>query len=193
MFEFLESSSSIVSKGCVDSYIEVMKKKESLFELFNNTYERKFILMNDDSKGIFGGAMLQKKSLNSVTSAIRNKLPSSITCNKEAWVGTVYLHLDNENLFPDFDSFCKLFYVELYQKLVEFGVNEGIDYMSVSLLPGEYLCTEILGFWPYVLELRPHESGDGLFHGILSLLKNRSKPAPQTWQDSVNQYNRLAA
>ena len=48
-------------------------------------------------------------------------------------------------------------------------MKKKIDFLYMVREPGEYFCTEAIGFWPYVFEVRPCESLDGLFHGILSL------------------------
>lgn len=32
-----------------------------------------------------------------------------------------------------------------------------------------------MSFWPYVVEIKPHESLDGLFHGVLSLTENQPR------------------
>ena len=191
MFQVIDPKLHFSHTLLLDSYMGMIAKDPALLSLFQEYQQGTFIVMNDEARGIFGGALLEKKNRYSLQKKIRENLPSSALETKEAWACTVYLHLENENLFPEFEMFCKKFYMELYQKLVEFGMKEGIDYISVTLVPGEYLCTEALGFWPYVLEMRPSESGDSLFHGILSLLKNRPKLSVSVWDTPMSK--KLAA
>ncbi|MBY0293035.1 MAG: hypothetical protein K2W92_07105 [Alphaproteobacteria bacterium] len=82
----------------------------------------------------------------------------------------MYLFLREEhNCFSQhFEFFFETFYRNLYKKLVEFGTKEKTDFLYMMLEPGEYLCTEVMGCWPYVFEVKPHESTSGLFHGVLS-------------------------
>ncbi len=193
MFETIDPSQHSSNTGLLEVFCEKIAKNKILSQFFQNREDSTFLLMNEESKGIFGGAFLVKNRMSSFEKRIRENMPAATRQAKEAWTCTVYLHLENENVFTDFECFSKKFYVELYQKLSEFGHKEGIDYLSIVLIPGEYLCTEVLGFWPYVVEVRPSESGDGLFHGILSLLKSRPKPNPKTWEAYLSEYNRLAA
>ena len=64
---------------------------------------------------------------------------------------------------------CQKFYQDLLEKFMEFGQKTKADFLYLTLCPFEYERTKNKGFWTYVLEIKPEESPDGLFHGILPL------------------------
>ena len=57
----------------------------------------------------------------------------------------------------------------------------------------EYLCTEAIGFWPYVIEVRPQDSFDGLFHGVLFLTPNPSQATLKISETLHTKTTKLAA
>jgi hypothetical protein len=126
----------------------------------------------EDRHGFCGGALLLKKRLLPFQRNVGSQKSLFPFQKGEIWTCTLKLHIDNSTL--DFESFSKEFYHNLYEKLVAFGREVGTDFLYMVLDPGEYLCTEVIGFWPYVVEIRPQESMDGLFHGVLSLSKTPS-------------------
>lgn len=79
------------------------------------------------------------------------------------------------------DHFCQIFYRNLYNTLTEFGKREGTGFLCVSVDSCEYLCTEGLNFWPYIFELKPQHSPDGLFHGVLALTGSQYEEYQKRW------------
>ncbi|OJW47944.1 MAG: hypothetical protein BGO67_08725 [Alphaproteobacteria bacterium 41-28] len=63
----------------------------------------------------------------------------------------------------------------------------------MTLEPGEYLCTEAIGLWPYVLKVRFQDSSDGLFHGILSLTHKTPQATPKIMETFHTKTRKLAA
>ena len=131
------------------------------------------ILTQDEFNGIYGGAVLLKQNFSSLHHSIQKSLLSFTSATSKIWTCTLFLHLEDDHPSVDFESLCKSFYHNLYKALTDFGLRESISFLCLTLLPGEYLCTEAIGFWPYVVEVRPQDSLDGFFHGILSLAKEQ--------------------
>lgn len=46
-----------------------------------------------------------------------------------------------------------------------------------------YEATKELGLWPYVVELKPEATLDGLFHGILPLRGREYKAYQKIWEE----------
>lgn len=74
------------------------------------------------------------------------------------------------------------FYRGLYNKLVEFGKRKGIGFVIMKLLPETYLSSKEWGAWPYVVELKPENSPDKLFHGILPLTGSQCEAYQKSWK-----------
>jgi hypothetical protein len=170
MFTVIKPKHHHTHTSLIHLFLAPIKKNSELNTAFSNVSKSTFILMQDNDKGIYGGAILLKNKISSLHRLLSKHVLSSAT--GDVWTCSAYLHLDNEKLFQDFEDFCIFFYRELYKKLKEFGEKEGVNYIYVKLNPGEYFCTEVLGSWSYVFEIKPHESRDGLFHGVLSLKDN---------------------
>ncbi len=167
MFQVIEPKDHDDHKPLTHLFLESIHNNQELKKAFSQTKQATYILMQHEAKGIYGGAILLKNKISSLHTLLSKHILSSL--KGEVWTCNAYLHLDNEKLFPDFEAFCALFYRDLYMRMREFGEHKGIKYLYVKLIPGEYFCTEVLGSWLYVFELKPQESNDGLFHGVLSL------------------------
>ena len=167
MFTVIEPKRHHHHKPLINLFLDPIKNNRELNKAFSKVKQSTFIVMQDEDKGIYGGGILLKNKISSLHRLLSKLVLSSVT--GEVWTCSAYLHLDNENLFLDFEDFCTSFYKNLYKEIKQFGAKEVVNYLYVKLIPGEYFCTEVLGSWPYVFEIKPHESNDGLFHGVLSL------------------------
>ena len=79
--------------------------------------------------------------------------------------------------------FMQDFYRKLYEGLVAFGVRKNIHFVIMKLLYDTYLATRDIGLWPYVVELKPPQSPDGLFHGVLPLVGKQYNAYKNIWAD----------
>lgn len=171
MFQLFEKTVHSFHTPLIDSFLKILKNNNSLSPHFSHNNSAKFLLTENPTTGIFGGALLLKQKIGSLHKDIRKNLASFCPDN-EVWTCAIALYMGNG---ANVELVCKNFYTELYESLLEFSLTEKINFLCMTLDPGEYLCTEAIGFWPYVVEIRPQESSDGLFHGILSLSYSQSK------------------
>ncbi len=187
MLEFEKQDLNPFQKAYIDSFLEKIKCHSSLSPFPRNISQAKSIYTEDIASLNFGGAILLKQKISSVHRELRKTWGS--LCNEtDTWLCTAGLSVgDSINT----EQVCKDFYVSLYEMLCHFGKEENINYLYVILNPGEYLSTEAMGFWPYVAEIRPHESYDGLFHGILSL--TYPPPMISQWTQDAREPVQLAA
>jgi hypothetical protein len=174
MFTIIEPKDHYLYKTEVELFSGLIKERVILHYSFQDHKRATFIAIKDQSNGIFGGAILLKQRVGTLHQKVDKHLSTLAPKNGEVWTCSVLLHGENHSLSQN-ESFCILFYQKLYQQLVAFGIKEQMDFLCLILEPGEYLCTEVIGSWPYVFEVKPHESRDGLFHGILSLERSPSK------------------
>lgn len=193
MFKLIEPKDQRFNKVLVNSFLEIVKANQVLSRSFQDHKNATLIVTNDATRGICGGALLLKQGPVALYKKIGKKMNTFAPPQGETWSCTVYLHMEKRAFAADFESFCKSFYHQLYEKLVEFGANKGTGYLCMMLEPGEYLCTEVMGLWPYVLEVRPQESLDGLFHGVLSVSMRQPNTQKSAWERLPSQGKKLAA
>ncbi|MBY0292588.1 MAG: hypothetical protein K2W92_04795 [Alphaproteobacteria bacterium] len=173
MFRLIAPKKCHEQESRIGSFFNRVKNPHIPEFFLKNHTNATFILTQNECKGIYGGAVLLKQSFSSLHKSIQKSLVSFTSATSEMWTCTIFLHLEDDHLSVNFESLCKSFYQNLYKTLADFGLKENIGFLCLTLLPGEYLCTEAIGFWPYVVEVRPQDSLDGLFHGIVSLAKDR--------------------
>ncbi len=184
MLKFIDRDLNPYPRTSIDSFLKMANLHDSIA---HNSGTNQFILTEDSSESIFGGAALYKSQLPHLHKNVQKAI-FSLAQGGEVWTCTVSLFLNNDF---NMEQTCQVFYANLYQKLLEFGRQEKINYLYVILEPGEYLSTEAMGFWPYVLEIRPQDSNDGLFHGILSLTDSPQYLGNQ--ESSLFTFSQLAA
>lgn len=192
MFKMIEPKDLDLHRGSIEPLLKSIQEDAALRRSFRDHKNATFIIAQDVF-GIQGGAVLTKKKL----TGLRRKSPenknSFLPYQGGSWMCTLSLYLEKPNINIDFESFYKTFYLSLYQEFLSFGKKNKIESMYVTLTPGEYLCTEVIGFWPYIIEVRPHESLDGLFHGVLSLANKHPKAHTKAWDNVPTQAGKLAA
>jgi hypothetical protein len=172
MFMTIEPKDHHFHRLLLNSFLELIKKNSVLSHSFQNHKEATFINFQDKKKMIFGGALLLKQKVTALHKKIGERITKLASKKGEIWTCTLCLQLENDKYPADFESVCETIYRDIYKKLAEFGIQKKIDYLCMVLEPGEHLCTEAIGAWPYVFELSSRDSLDNLFHGILSLTRN---------------------
>lgn len=172
MFTVIEPSDHHLHPALLDSTQEFIKSHPIFNASFRELANATFIVFRDESKGLYGGALLLKQKVSVLHKKIHKYMDPFALKKKEVWTCTLFLHEKNNYFSTHTEFFFDTFYQNLYKKLIDFGTKEKADFLYMMLEPGEYLCTEVMGRWPYVLEIKPHESTSGLFHGILSFKTN---------------------
>ncbi|OJW50153.1 MAG: hypothetical protein BGO67_02155 [Alphaproteobacteria bacterium 41-28] len=169
MFNIIEPKDHHLFKTIVDFFSRFIIERDMLYYSFQDHKRATFIAIKNQSDSVLGGAILLKQRIGILHQRVGQHLSTLAPNNGEVWTCSLFLQGENHSLSQG-ESFCKLF----YQQLVAFGMKEKIEFLCMILEQGEYFFTEIIGSWPYVFEVQPHESRDGLFHGILSLTINSS-------------------
>ncbi len=196
MFKTIEPKHHCFYKPLIEHFI---KSCPSLGFEFSNPLQNRttFILKEDQKRGVYGGAMLFKRKLSDFPKELVKPLSNFISLKEPIWEAVVSISFEDDSpLYTsrEVEQFCQTFYRSLYETLVKFGKKERTGFLYVSLDSGEYHCVEGLTLWPYVFELKPQDSSDGLFHGILPLIGSQYESYKQAWQalDFAFQERRLA-
>lgn len=133
-----------------------------------------YILVEEEIQGLQGGILLVKKPLGAVCAAVRTYLetmcPQYQLCS-EIWTGRIAFYFSKEISGWDYERISKLLYRSLFEDLIAFGVKENAPFLCLTMPLVEYLSINLLSLWDFMFEVRPRESYDGLFHGILSLAR----------------------
>ena len=75
---------------------------------------------------------------------------------------------------------------------MRFGKKEEADFFILSLRPAEFIKIKTHGHWPFLIEILPNASSDGLFHGLLALKPEKPKTHTKAWRtvDSLDKIRR---
>ncbi|MBY0501228.1 MAG: hypothetical protein K2P93_04415 [Alphaproteobacteria bacterium] len=146
-----------------------------------------FIIAEGWERGIVGGACILKKKLNDIQEDVAELITTLTIYESYVWeCSSVYLGGPSQVPIPGtYESltFLRNFYRGLYEGLVEFGNKNKTGFMIMKLTSEIYIASKEFGLWPYVVELKPHHSQDGLFHGILPLTGSQYQSYQQTWEN----------
>lgn len=119
-----------------------------------------------------GVAVIQKIELPKLQEDLR-ELVSTLPINRHVYqCSEIRYECEDKNLIkaPEEVLFYERgFYRGLYNALIEFGKLKGVSFLILKITSETYRATKDYGMWPYVVELKPVHSSDGLFYGILPL------------------------
>lgn len=167
--------------------------EESLDNLLTHDFSSEDDVLSENevlSEGdIYGGALLYQRDISDLpprfqhfVEASRPILPTSplngapLSEKSLIWGSTTSFFMNPNQRHPlnrnELDG-CQRFYKDLLEKFMEFGQQAKTDFLYLTLCPFEYERTKNKGFWPYILEIKPDDSPDGLFYGILLLSKKQ--------------------
>lgn len=185
-FNIIESEQHILGNHLID----VMVKKMRFFQKKNERMERKneaiFIIAEGKEGGLLGGACLLKKELHAIHGDIRELVATLSFPDGHVWeCSSIYVEtLPTYSLqdIPESKCFAQHFYRELYEKFVEFGKAKNTGFVIMRITAEIYAATKEFGLWPYVVELKPQNSVDGYFHGVLPLTGNQYESYLKMWK-----------
>jgi hypothetical protein len=170
-FDILESEKEIFEKQLID----LVTKQMSCFQgikIFSEDQKGSIFIIAGERESLKGGACLVRRRLNNIQEDVR-ELVTTLPLQNYVWeCSTVCLETPYGHSAPETSELrysYHSFYRGLYEGFVEFGRIKGVGFLIMKLSPEVYDSTKEFGLWPYVVELKPDNSLDGLFHGILPL------------------------
>ena len=106
------------------------------------------------------------------------KIFSSFHPNQEFyWVARIFFSLDEKEFDFAYEvSDCiNIFYDNLYDALVQFSSEEGVDFLSFVLPLSHTYKTHAYRAWPSLFEFKPKGPSGEVFYGILALIGKQDK------------------
>lgn len=158
------------NKDLILPFLTKLAMDPKLSSYFENWTEGTFLLAKDESKTVYGGALLLKQSIKKIHPDLRTYLKKYYPKIKEVWTGMVSLEIDRKLSGREFQRIGKFVYCSLMADLIAFGVQENIHFLCLTTMPS--LCgprIDIHDFWAYAMEANCEHPSNRLFHGILSL------------------------
>ncbi len=149
-----------------------------------NCFQEEKMFTEDQNNAVFitaegrkgegqGGVCLLKKELKDVQEDVR-EFVTTLSPRGYVWeCSDVYfeaLSKKSDLEASALDRISQCFYRGLYEELAKFGRLKGVGFLIMKLDSEVYISTKTFGLWPYVVELKPKNSPDKLFHGILPLV-----------------------
>lgn len=184
-FEIVESPQKIFKNHLRQGMIERMKFYQGIELPLKSHLNPLFIIAEGPNKKMLGGACLHRKEICEIHEDLSDLLETLVLDNNYIWeCSTVYLELTPHYPVPDTpegDLFSQDFYRGLYEELVNFGIKKKINFIIMKLNAQVYFSTKEIGLWPYVVEIKPQISADGLFHGILPLRGSQYDSYHKIW------------
>lgn len=176
MLNIIEPKDHLANQKRIDSFLSLLKVYQDfsipLEELENAT----FIIASDNEYGVYGGALLLKKSVWNLELCIRQTILTYQPDADEVWTGIIGYYKEHEGPLSGKQALKGYldFYCDLLKFFNHFGNEKQISSLLLTLTQVEYLKSKNHKLWKYAYKVLPEESTDGLFHGIL-LLAGREK------------------
>lgn len=184
-FEVVESHKKNFRNNLINGMIERMKFYQGIELPLKNHLNPLFITAEGPSKKMLGAACLLKKEMSEIYEDLGDLVGTLVIHNNYIWeCSTIYLELSSHYPVPNTpegDLFSQDFYRGLYEEFVKFGIKKRINFIIVKLNADVYFSTKEIGLWPYVVEIKPQISADGLFHGILPLRGSQYESYHKIW------------
>jgi hypothetical protein len=183
------SLSQVTYQSRIDLLLGIIKYSQALPVTLEEQKMATFVLALADhseenllNKGdVYGGALIYQKNASSLPPTFRGLLATPDQEN--IWSGAISFFINSFNKdplekapsAPTLEDEFQTFYKALLEKFIEFGHQNHIDFLYLTLPSREYHNTKTKGSWSYALEITPENSSDGLFHGLLSLKKQKER------------------
>ncbi|OJW55223.1 MAG: hypothetical protein BGO67_00510 [Alphaproteobacteria bacterium 41-28] len=173
MFEFIEPEEQRLYKDRIIPFLKKLAENPTIYEVLVELDQATFLLANDKSNSIQGGALLFNQSTEMLHPRIQEHVRTLYPWMREVWTGMISLQIHQDVTGRDFEKLCKLVCCALMADLIAFGIKETTPFLCVAMTPLEYRSIEMFSInmhnlWDYAVEVKPES--DGLFHGILTLI-----------------------
>ncbi|MBP9692758.1 MAG: hypothetical protein KBD90_05475 [Alphaproteobacteria bacterium] len=171
MLNIIEPKDHKTNQKRIDSFLDLLKVYQSFSIPTEELENATFAIASDNEYGVYGGALLLKKSVWDLELGIRQMILTARPDMDEVWTGIVGYYKEHEGAFSGKQALEVYldFYCNLLDVFNDFGDEKQINFLFLTLSKFEYLKTTNHELWEYVYTVLPEESSDGLFHGILTL------------------------
>lgn len=174
-------------QSTIGAFLDLLKVYQN-FELSLEIAEKAtFLIAEDERYGVYGGAVLYPQKIPShldLEETDRNeetiiKLTSTFQVEgKEYWTARICLCLESGASVAkilETQDLCHHFSNNLYQAFIQFGEEQGIDYLAYTFRVPETYNLKTFERWPYQLGVAVADPDHDFGHGILFLKGNAFK------------------
>lgn len=163
MLKMIEQQEYACYRGRVDLFLELIQLQQGLSLAPEERRRSTFIVDQGEEGTIYGGAIIQHQHISQVHRPIANVISTILPHQYHVWTAAFFLSDEADK------KEGHSFYKDLLKELTAFGEKQKSGFLCLSLSSDEYFRTKKKEGWPYVLEISPDETPNGLFYGILSL------------------------
>lgn len=191
MFKIIEPPSHNAYQSEIDTLLYFFQVYRGMEIPIEEQARSTFIIAKDPKCGVYGGAILRKKSFKDrsfkdpsfkdaspypLDETIETTLSTLYSKTRKVWFVELCTGLGECEMVSREEKILLLrdFHSHLLKKLMVFGKQQKINFLIPYLCPSDYVITSTYHDWPYILEVPPQDTLDNHFQGILSLnLKKR--------------------
>ena len=171
MLNIIEPKDHKTYQKNIESFLNLLKVYQRFSIPTEELENATFVIASDNEYGVYGGALLLKKSVWDLELGIRQMILTALPDMEEVWTGMIGYYKEHEGAFSGKQALEVYldFYCHLLDVFNDFGDEKQINFLFLTLSKLEYLKTKNHDLWEYVYTVSPDESYDGFFHGILTL------------------------
>lgn len=155
----------------IDSFLSLLAFYQNYTPHPQDWNDGTFIIASDNEFGVYGGAILLKKSIWELEHKLRQIILTIHSDIKTVWTVKIGFHREHEARLPKIKILNGYlnFYQDLLKAFNDYGNRKGIDFLCLSLNAVEHLKLKKYGCWHYAGTISPDESLNKQFHSILVL------------------------
>lgn len=187
-FSIIEAPHKMLRNTIFQSMVEKMKFFQGIENPLGVRVDPVFVIIEGERRKLLGTACLFHKEIPEVQEEVADLISALKSPHDQVWeCSTIYVNSSSPHIasYAIDPYLIQAFYRKLYEGLIAFGIKKNIHFIVMKLLSETYSATQEMGLWPYVIELKPSHSADGLFHGVLPLVGRHCETYKKMWSDQI--------
>jgi len=172
-------------KSKIGALLDLFKIYQGIELSFEEEKKATFIIAEDNERGVYGGALLLPEEACPLPKNIRNLISFFLYKKDVIWTLSLCLALERDESYFTINllDLYKNFYQHLFDVLVAFGRQKEIEFLHLTLAPPEYDNLKKYGvLWLHMREIKPIDSTNDFFYGILPLTRSVPANAKGMWR-----------
>lgn len=176
MLNVIEPASHNLHTNSIGSLLRLFKVYQDFELLPKDQNKATFIVAEDDTRGVYGGAVFFPQKIKELDETLYNLL--SIQENRTVWCARLCLSIEQDggSLSLDHLELCENFYRELYKVLGVLGNGKDTNCLPMKLCSRDYRNSLLYGNWAYFTELKPEELSSDYVYVLLALPDYHNQP-----------------
>lgn len=174
----------------VESFLRLLKVYQSFSLSSEEKAQAIYAIAENKELGVYGGAVLYPQKVSNLSAKVGKVIATLLPTKQEVWCVRLHCCLDQDDHFMTHQKLDlkEALYQNLFKVMLEFGEREGQEFLVLTLCSDDYLYnSRIHSSWPYILEIKPSSSADGLFHGLLCVKKKEPVLEKNSFSDQSSE------